>query len=127
MNHSELMKSVADNTYDLEAYTDFCESVWITPSESNSGLTGGLDKSTQVMTLGLAGEIGEVMEYIKKYVRDGTVDSELLKKEFGDVLYYWCMLVRRFGYTSTEVIEANVEKLTGRLARGTQRGSGDSR
>ena len=125
MSHPELMKSVADNTYDLEAYTDFCESVWITKDPDCNPI--GLNKSTQVMTLGLIGEVGEVMEYIKKYVRDGTVDAELLKKEFGDVLYYWCMLVRRFGYTSTEVIDANVEKLTGRIERGTQRGSGDNR
>ncbi len=68
---------------DLDSYTDFCESVWITPFGTSPNSDGSLSKSAQVMTLGLAGEVGEVMEYIKKYVRDGTVDSELLKKEFG--------------------------------------------
>jgi NTP pyrophosphatase (non-canonical NTP hydrolase) len=126
---------------DMEAYVDFCESVWITTPyddirrSSRSGkclcggipLMGGLDKSLQVMAFGLSGETGEVMEWIKKYVRDGSDDRSLLLKEFGDVQYYLYMLARRFGFSVNDVVAANVEKLKGRVDRGTQRGSGDLR
>ena len=112
---------------DLDAYTDFCESVWVTPLGTSPNEDGSLSKSAQVMTLGLAGEVGEVMEYIKKYVRDGTVNGDLLRKELGDVFFYWCMIARHFGFTPEEIINANVEKLQGRVQRGTQRGSGDLR
>ena len=126
---------------DMEAYVDFCESVWITTPyddirrSSRSGkclcggipLMGGLDKSLQVMAFGLSGETGEVMEWIKKYVRDGSDDRSLLLKEFGDVQYYLYMLARRFGFSVNDAVAANVEKLKGRVDRGTQRGSGDNR
>ena len=79
------------------------------------------------MAFGLSGETGEVMEWIKKYVRDGSDDRSLLLKEFGDVQYYLYMLARRFGFSVNDVVAANVEKLKGRVDRGTQRGSGDLR
>lgn len=111
---------------DMEEYVDFCESVWITPGD---GLVrhGVLDNATQVMVLGLPGEVGEICEYIKKMIRDGTVDNELLLKEFGDVLYYLLMLARSFGFSVRDIVDANTHKLAGRVERGTQRGSGDLR
>jgi NTP pyrophosphatase (non-canonical NTP hydrolase) len=80
-----------------------------------------------ICTAGLGGETGEVLEKLKKYVRDGTLDLEILKKELGDVLYYLTYIGRAFGFTLDEIIMANVNKLNDRLARGTMRGSGDLR
>ena len=41
-----------------------------------------------VMTLGLPGEVGEVIEHIKKEIRgDGPLDREKLQLELGDVLH----------------------------------------
>jgi NTP pyrophosphatase (non-canonical NTP hydrolase) len=114
------------NIRNMEDYVDFCESVWIT-SDGDNKTQEGLSKALQVMVLGLPGEVGEVCEYIKKYVRDGTVDEAKLLKEFGDVLYYTLMLARRFGFSVEDIVNANVEKLEGRVQRGTQKGSGDSR
>ena len=77
--------------------------------------------------LGLAGESGEVAEKIKKYVRDGYIDKESLKKELGDVLWYIAALCSDFGFNLEEVAQANLNKLQSRQERDKIRGSGDNR
>lgn len=85
------------------------------------------ERNLAIMSLGLAGETGEVIEKIKKILRDGTYDEENIVKELGDVVYYWARLCRFFGKQPSEVIAANVDKLESRKARGVLRGSGDNR
>lgn len=82
--------------------------------------------------LGLAGETGEVLEKIKKTVRDkgGVVDEETrqaLAKELGDVMWYVAQLATELGLSLDEVASANVEKLQSRKSRGALHGSGDDR
>jgi NTP pyrophosphatase (non-canonical NTP hydrolase) len=83
--------------------------------------------------LKLAGEAGEVAEKIGKRLRDaeGDFSNPLfiadIRKELGDVLWYIAALSRDFGLTLDEVASANIEKLTGRVQRGTLQGSGDNR
>lgn len=74
------------------------------------------DKTLFIITVGLAGESGEVCEVIKKHVRDNEFDKEDLKLELGDVLHYWCRICSYFGLKPSEVAEANQEKLTKRYA-----------
>ena len=80
--------------------------------------------------LGLAGETGEVLEKIKKWIRDGhdieTVRANV-KKEGGDVLWYLANLLSDLDLTLDEVMEANVAKLADRAERGVLKGSGDNR
>jgi NTP pyrophosphatase (non-canonical NTP hydrolase) len=85
------------------------------------------ERSLAIMSLGLAGETGEVIEKIKKILRDGTYDEDNIVKELGDVVYYWARLCRFFGKQPSEIIETNVHKLTSRKERGVLRGSGDNR
>jgi NTP pyrophosphatase (non-canonical NTP hydrolase) len=80
-----------------------------------------------ICTSGLGGETGEVLEKLKKIVRDGQLDSDGLKKELGDVLYYLTYITLAFGFTLDDVIKTNVEKLTDRQTRGTIQGNGDNR
>ncbi len=64
--------------------------------------------------LGLPGEIGEVVDLIKKYLyhRNGkALDTEKLKDELGDVLWYFFILLDTLGLTFEEVMQANVAKL----------------
>lgn len=79
-------------------------------------------------SLGLAGEVGELCNKIKKHYRDGTpLDRDDLAKELGDVLWYVSALATdlkiSLGYSATE----NLAKLADRQNRGVLGGSGDER
>lgn len=106
---------------DIGKYSDWVETMWF--SETNRTK----EEAIQIATLGLTGEVGEVMELMKKRLRDGTWDKENFKKEMGDVIYYWCKLGRYFDLSPSEILSANVEKLNARKLKGTMRGSGDNR
>lgn len=74
---------------------------------------------TMVSTLGLAGEAGEVADYLKKVYGHGhELDREVLKKELGDVLWYVSDLCSKFGFSMSEVAQLNVEKLKRRYPEG---------
>lgn len=82
--------------------------------------------------LGLAGETGEVIEKIKKVIRDknGKIDEqskEAIKKELGDVLWYLSQLCTEIGLSLEEVARENLEKLISRMKRGKLHGEGDNR
>ena len=82
--------------------------------------------------LGLAGETGEVIEKIKRIIRDknGIVDKEIkegIEKELGDVLWYIAQLCTELGLSMEDIARKNLEKLTLREKRGTIRGEGDNR
>ncbi len=82
--------------------------------------------------LGLAGETGEVMEKLKKVIRDknGLIDEETknkLSKELGDVLWYIAQLCTELGLDMGKVAEENLEKLFSRKERGVLHGEGDER
>lgn len=82
--------------------------------------------------LGLTGEAGEVADKIKKILRDrdGEMteeDKQGVTKELGDTLWYLATIARYLEIPLSEVAEANIEKLEGRLKRGTIHGAGDER
>lgn len=83
-------------------------------------------------SFGLAGETGEVMEKIKKLIRDkdGIIDDEFKKeiaKELGDILWYLAQLSTEFGISFQDVADGNIEKLFSRKNRGMLHGNGDNR
>ena len=68
---------------------------------------------------GLAGEAGETLEEFKKAIRDdqGIVTKERRAKialELGDTQWYLGMIAHHLGYTLTEIMQLNIEKLTER-------------
>lgn len=84
------------------------------------------------LSMGLAGETGEVIEKIKKVVRNdkGVVSPERLadlRKELGDVLWYLSQLAKNLGLSLNEVGEANIAKLRDRAERGVLKSEGDAR
>jgi len=80
--------------------------------------------------LGLSGELGEVTDLLKKFLyhRNGKpLDTEKLKDELGDVLWYFSVLCSTLDLTLEEVMHANIAKLEKRHANGfTPRYASDS-
>lgn len=71
-----------------------------------------------VMVFGLAGEVGEVIEPIKKELRgDGPLDKNALTLELGDVLHYLSRIAARYGILMSDVMRANVEKIEARRGK----------
>jgi NTP pyrophosphatase (non-canonical NTP hydrolase) len=75
--------------------------------------------SLAVLGLGIAGEAGEVADYIKKVVGHGhEMDPQRLKNELGDVLWYVTVLAEAVGANLSEVAMMNVAKLRERYPDG---------
>lgn len=77
--------------------------------------------------LGLAGESGEVIEIIKKYLRDGALSEDALKKELGDVLAYIALLCYYFHFSLEEIAELNIQKNQSRANRNVLQSAGNDR
>lgn len=79
--------------------------------------------------LGLGSEAGEVVDIIKKAIRDsgGEFDAISMVKELGDVLFYVAQLAECVGVNLSDVAQMNRDKLASRLERGVIGGSGDER
>ena len=116
----------------FDAFGEWCDSVWNgeQPMEPRdlaiSGLGIGGEIAEVVEKIVIAG--GKVQEKVKKDIRDGKSGAEAgILKELGDVVHYACTIARYYGYKPSDILRANYDKLEGRIARGTQRGSGDER
>lgn len=66
--------------------------------------------------IGLAGETGECMEWLKKsvYRKDPRFTDELLKSELGDVLHYLTRIALAKGWTIKDLMAYNIKKLEAR-------------
>jgi len=116
----------------LNLYMDFVEK--ITSEESNNTLAyierlKKLDAAGVNMALldtaasGLSSEGGEVAEIVKKIKFHGKdMDEDVrfhLKRELGDVMWYWINACRALGLEPFDVIEENINKLEARYPGGT--------
>lgn len=89
-------------------------------------------KNFVYISLGLAGEGGEIADKVKKILRDkkGIIDAETKKEmcyELGDVLWYVSQMGVELGLSLEEIAEKNLEKIFSRKERGVIGGSGDGR
>jgi len=91
------------------------------------------EKALEYLTLGLAGEAGEIANKVKKLIRDGADREEYHAKlnaighELGDVLWYCAMLAKEVEMNLGRIMEDNLEKLADRKARNRLQGDGDNR
>ena len=70
-------------------------------------------------SLGLAGEVGEVCDLIKKHLMQGhALDHAQLTQELGDVLWYVALACDTLGLQMGEVMTANLAKLSRRYPEG---------
>lgn len=62
--------------------------------------------------MGIAGEAGEVADYIKKIVfHSHELSREKLAEELGDVMWYLAYLSEVIGYSLSEIADINLKKL----------------
>ena len=72
--------------------------------------------------IGIASEGGEFSEIVKKCIFQGKpLDDETkfhIKRELGDIMWYWVNSCRALGIDPNEVVEENVNKLKSRYPGG---------
>ena len=126
---------------DLNKYSDFVQAVTSQPSNDLTTfmdrldeLDGNFDDATQshgpdinvplllTACLGLAAESGEFIEIPKKIFFQGkalTDDNVFhMKRELGDIMWYWINACRALRLDPNDVIAENVEKLRARYPGG---------
>lgn len=74
----------------------------------------------KMAVFGIAGELGEVTEPLKKFLWHGheLPPREKMTKEMGDVMYYIALLAESLGLDMQEIIDTNHEKLKKRYPDG---------
>jgi len=69
--------------------------------------------------LGLAGESGELLDLLKKWIfHNKPLDEDHAKKELGDVMWYVAMICHSFGWALDEILQMNIDKLKARYPDG---------
>ncbi len=82
----------------LDSYTQWVAQAWM-------GSPGGLDeRDFTVMSLGLGGEMGEVMAVVEATMEGQPLDLANATKEMGDVFYYWCRLIHAFDLSASQLL-----------------------
>jgi len=118
---------------DLNRYSDFVEAVTSSASNSTNAFQeriSELDQTNSVnisllltSAIGLAAESGEFCEIPKKIVFQGKPLNEEsifhMKRELGDIIWYWVNACRALGLDPNDVIAENVRKLEARYPGGT--------
>lgn len=69
-----------------------------------------------IAAVGLGGETGEVLELLKKDVRDYRLIRDDLILELGDLLFYLTKVAHQHSISLDEVMAGNVDKLRSRYA-----------
>lgn len=67
------------------------------------------------MALGAAGEVGELIDAIKKFtIYDKTLDHTNVVEELGDLAFYMQGIMTALGITWEQIIQHNMQKLSKR-------------
>ena len=112
----------------FSTYSDFVTKVTSEPSLEMDALKNSLDdinnnSSIEVprlltAALGLGSETGEFVEIVKKMVLQGKPASDdnifHMKRELGDIMWYWITACASLGLDPFEVISENQKKLEAR-------------
>jgi NTP pyrophosphatase (non-canonical NTP hydrolase) len=118
---------------DLNKYQDFVQAVTSDASNNLDVLVARMRDLEQNENLniallntastGLASEGGEFSEIVKKMLFQGKPFNEEnrfhMKRELGDIIWYWANACRALGYDPNEVIAENVAKLESRYPGGS--------
>jgi len=76
-------------------------------------------QTLSMLAIGLGGEVGEVLEPIKKHLyHEKELNKEALLDEVGDVLWYLHGICIEIDYSLVEALQCNIKKLTARYPEG---------
>ena len=119
---------------DLNKYSDFVKEVTSGASNSTADFLDRVDSLSHedinvnialllTSAIGLAAEGGEFCEIPKKIVFQGKPLDEAavfhMKRELGDVMWYWINACRALNLDPNEVVAENVKKLEARYPGGS--------
>jgi len=94
----------------LKEYQEFCKlTAKKFPTEREEILTWGL---------GITGEAGDVASCIKKTYQHDNDQTNGIKENLGDMLWYASMICNFFGWSLQEIMDNNAEKLKKRYPNG---------
>lgn len=115
----------------MNEYVNFVDTVTSNPSKQHQEYIARLNELestgcyiTRLDTAisGLIAESGEAMEILKKMKFQGKEWNEdirfHLKREAGDIIFYWINLCIALGYSPEEIIAENIKKLESRYPGG---------
>lgn len=86
------------------------------------------DKQKSNYAMGLAGESGEVVDYLKKVIHhEKEFDRDNFVKEVGDAMHYLSGLCTMYGVTLEEVATMNILKLNKRYPNGFNKKDSEKR
>ena len=118
-------------TIDLNKYVEFVNTTTSSPSKEHTPFIDRLLElreqefpTERLLTaaVGLCAESGEFTEVIKKIVFQGKEPTEEnlfhLKREMGDIMWYFMQACMALDVSPEEIIEMNVEKLKSRYPGG---------
>lgn len=109
----------------IEEFADWVQAGWTRKADTEQDAV----RELAVATLGLSGEVDEVIaeirkstggvtERIKKEIRgDGPLSTEKLCLELGDVQHYLCRLAKMYGLGMEDILQANVDKIEARRGK----------
>lgn len=86
---------------DLIEYDAFVDEMW-------------LGEDHKYCAIALGGETGEVLNEVKKEIRERSNRTKEVLLEIGDTLFYLTRLAHFYGRSLNDVIKMNVEKLEAR-------------
>ena len=97
---------------DIDAYVEWARSAGPAATSAEGNATHLAE-----LGLGLVGDVGEVADLLKKYLRDGVLDRDHLAHELGDVLYYWARLCAVTPMRPSELLDRSRRSIEARLAK----------
>lgn len=118
---------------DLDSYHNFVSAVTSETSNQTDTLVNRLQHLAThenlnpslllTASIGLSSEGGEFSEIVKKMIFQGKPFNEEyrfhMKRELGDIIWYWTNACRALGYSPNDVIAENVKKLESRYPGGS--------
>jgi len=120
------------NEYQKEAHKLAVYPKFSVFSAQNNVVSIGENANYVYPCLGLSGEVGELLNKIKKIGRDdaGIIESDrkgTIAYEIGDCMWYIAELATQFDLDLEKICKENIAKLNERTKKGTIKGSGDER